>query len=139
MYRGHLNPPNLEPGTLQRTMQRLACDVVPIGQGLIVDQKYQAVVQSPGAELKNPVLDPGSKTDSAVANRSEGYQVWLAGQLPLGQVVISHLVSQQCPAATAAPEYQKRRVRIESGIPQKDTPVGNTETLEEVGPFQVCP
>lgn len=78
--------PGFQDMALERPMNRLSGDVVPIGLGLVIDEENQAVVEAAGAEVMFYAIDDGGQTDPTIANASKRDQVRGSRQSALGHV-----------------------------------------------------
>jgi len=75
-------------------MDGFPCDVIPIGSGFVINQKYQAVIEPSCTEVMKSAVDDRCQTDTAVADDSEGDDIRFACQFTLRDMVIDHLLCQ---------------------------------------------
>jgi hypothetical protein len=88
-------------------MDSFSCDVVPVLVGFVINQQHQAVVESTGTEMMQLSVNDRCQTDTAVVDRSERDNVRYTSEFTLSDMMIVHLLSDQCAALTIPLEHEQ--------------------------------
>ena len=93
-----------------RSVQCFACNVVPQRFRLDILHDEQRIVEANVVEMQLLAVNRGNQTGPSVAGASERGHPVLATGLPLRDVVVSHLVDQQCQRTRGGLKHEQPRV-----------------------------
>lgn len=120
-------------------MDRLAGDVVPVAAGLVIGQKDETVVESPGAEVVQLSVDQRGQTDPGVADQSKDDDIRLSIQNSLCDMMVGHLPDQERQPVAASREPQDQFIGVESTGGQRLAARRHAEARKSIRPLESGP